>query len=387
MSLVETKRNFYDTYIKPVLRFLFYRNERDRFFRERHIRKEQDIRLAKSFSNVEPALILFLVPGASWFTGKDDISGGVLSIASLYGETKALEERIGANAIMCTFPRENLLMRHESFENDIDVFRFSQLPGHFQCLQNLLIHIPEFQASAFQASLSAKEISWLEKIPAFQVNILNQNINLMPEVSTIRRLECLAGKVTVTTAHAKYSTAQHRQQYGVPLHLFSTFASPEDYAYADYEEKEDLLVLSPDSEEKNREIINMLAEQMPSLTVQVIRNLKYQDYKLLIRRAKWSLTFGEGLDFYFIEPVFSGGISFAIFNNEFFTEEFQELSTVTSSYEELCKEFPMMIRSLDEPTAYRKYQEKVFRACARYYSKERYRENIANFYAGRYSFP
>jgi len=58
-------------------------------------------------------------------------------------------------------------------------------------------------------------------------------------------------------------------------------------------------------------------KQVAGLSVQIIRNLTYDQYKSLVSRAKWALTFGEGLDGYFIEPVFSGAIAFAVYNEQF----------------------------------------------------------------------
>ena len=96
------------------------------------------------------------------------------------------------------------------------------------------------------------------------------------------------------------------------------------------------MVVSPDPHPAKEAVMDLL-NSVTGLRIQVIQNLTYEQYKELISRARWSLTFGEGLDGYFIEPVFSGSVSFAVYNEEFFTQDFKPLSTVYSSYEELLK--------------------------------------------------
>ena len=69
-------------------------------------------------------------------------------------------------------------------------------------------------------------------------------------------------------------------------------------------------------------------------------------FKKVISEAKWALTLGEGLDGYFIEPIFSGAIGFSVYNSRFFTEDFESLETVYSDYDELIKKMPMDIKKI-----------------------------------------
>jgi len=107
----------------------------------------------------------------------------------------------------------------------------------------------------------------------------------------------------------------------------------------------------------------------------------------LIRIAKWSLTFGEGFDGYFLEPVFSGGIGFAVFNDRFFTPEFAELETVYPSWEVLMDKIAADIQRLDEPVAYHQYWRRVYDLGSNLYDPDRFRENLRKFYRGEYTFP
>jgi hypothetical protein len=373
--------------LKRIYRLLRYRNERHKFSREIGIRKMQNHLLTQNYDSEITRLIVFLVPGSDWATGRDKISGGVLSIASLYGETRAIESVHQSKLIMCTFPLDHLLLRHTNFENDIDVYRFSQLQGYFRNLKELTLHIPELLVEHFEHSTTSADKHFLKGIPSLQINILNQNIKLMPSREVIDSLKSFTQNITVTTAHKKYCTRALREAYGVPLHFFSTFASPESYVFKTREEKENLLLLSPDDQQKNLEVIELLKQKMPHVRTRVISGLAYDAYKELIGRAKWSLTFGEGLDFYFIEPVFSGSISFAIYNEEFFTPDFRELGTIYGSYTELLEKITEDMRRLDSADGFPGYQREEFKLCARYYSFEQYRRNIETFYRREYTLP
>ena len=208
----------------------------------------------------------------------------------------------------------------------------------------------------------------------------------MPGKEIIQSLFWFTPRVTITTAHAKYCSLAYRSAFGVPLHFFSTFASPENYLSIPFKDKGNVILFSPDDDEKNLEVMEIIKVNFPDYELQVIKGLKYEDYKSLIARAKWSLTFGEGLDFYFIESVFSGSISFAIFNDLFFTADFEGLSTVFDTYDALKEGIVRRIRQLDNEVAYEEYQKQLFHICAKYYSKEQYRKNVVEFYKGEYTY-
>ena len=126
---------------------------------------------------------------------------------------------------------------------------------------------------------------------------------------------------------------------------------------------------------------------IPGLRVQVIQNLTYEQYKAVISRAKWAITFGEGLDGYIIEPVFSGAIGFAVYNDEFFTPDFKTLPTVYDSYDTLLKKIADDMKALDNATDFENYQRTQFNSCAAHYSQDTYRKNIEAFYKGNYTLP
>jgi hypothetical protein len=383
---MQSPKLFMNNYLKPLIRFFWYPHSRKKFFKEISIAKKQNICIKNKFSKSTKKIIIFFVPGALLDTGIDNISGGVLSIASLYEETKKLEKIHQSKCLMCTFPLEYLLLKHTRFENDITVYRLDLILKYFTDIEDLIIHIPEIFVHEFEIRLNKFEKYSLNKISNLHINILNQNIRLMPSKNEIDILRKYSKNITITTAHSKYSTLFFRNLYGVPLHFFSTFASPENYINTSYKQKKNLLLLSPDNAIKNSEIIQIIAQKLPHIKTQVIQNLKYDEYKELICEAKWCLTFGEGLDFYFIEPVFSGGVGFAIYNEQFFTSDFKAINTIYNDYDKVIQNIVDDILYLDNEESYNALQQQQFNLCSKYYSYKNYKKNIELFYQGDYTF-
>lgn len=188
------------------------------------------------------------------------------------------------------------------------------------------------------------------------------------------------GRVTCTTAHEAYSSPAMERQLGYPLHKLSVYVSPEQYDKKCYSEKENLMIVSPDEHPMKDKIMRLISSQFPNLSLRIIRNLTYEEYKKTISQAKWALTFGEGLDGYFVETVFSGGISFAVYNDNFFTGEFKNLRTVYPSFDTLIAKICKDIRNLDNESAYAEYQKEQYNLCSRYYNYNQYIDNLSSFY-------
>ena len=371
--------------IKPILRFLRYSNERKKVIREIGIRKQQNRLLKERYDASTRKLIIFGIHGSDWETGKDKVSGGIISIVSLCEESAGLKQMHGASTILCTFQDQHLLVRHTQFDNNTDVFRWEQLADFFTGLEEVILHLPEYMCEYFLEYTREKEMEWLRTRKHFHINILNQNILLMPDSNIIGKLKGLAHKVTCTTAHQNYCSPYYREYFGIPIHKFSAWVSPEQYHFKQWREKENLLIVSPDEHPSKKEILKKL-ETVPGLTIQIIQNLTYTQFKEVIGRAKWGLTFGEGMDGYIIEPIFSGSIGFAVYNEHFFTPDFAGLKTIYPSYDILEKKIIGDMQILDDEHSYKIYQKEQFDLCASYYSKEQYRKNIAAFYKGEYTF-
>lgn len=341
--------------------------------------------LIRGYNPSAKKLIVFLVAGADWASGVDKISGGTISIVSICEESRRLKAVHDAEVIMCTLPSQHLLLRHTQFKNNTDVFRFDQLRKYFTEVEHLIVHIPEFLCTYFLENLDAENKEWMRSLGYLHFNVLNQNIRLMPEPPVLQQLKSFAALVTSTTAHQKYCNQEARDYYQVPIHKFSVWISPEKYAYQQYHEKENLIIVSPDLHESKEAVLQQL-KSIEGLEIRIIQNLTYEEYKATISRAKWAITFGEGLDGYIIEPVFSGAVGFAVFNEQFFTPDFKSLPGIYSSYEEMLASIRRDIASLDNPSSFEHCQKLQFDLCAKYYSEDEYTANIKAFYLENYTF-
>jgi hypothetical protein len=334
-------------------------------------------RFPANYSN----LIILLSPG------KDTINGGILSICSVYTESLNLRDVHRSEVVMCTLPGDSPLSRYTRFDNTIDLFSFTLVLSHFRDLDQMIINIPENGWTQFLENLSQDDLDRLRRVRHLHFNIMLQNIKQLPEsyqrfIDELR----LLGKVTFTTAHQQYSTSKTRAMLGVPLHKLSVYVSPEQYHRRGYLEKKNLLIVSPDPDPHREIVLARIREQLPDLRIQVIRNLTYEEYKKRIEEAKWSLTFGEGLDGYFVETIFSGGIGFAVYNRDFFTPDFESLRSLYTSHEDLTQKICRDIVDLDNEEAYTQYQIEQFDICSKHYDSAIYRENLRSFYEGKYTF-
>ena len=371
--------------VKIPLKFLIRPEAREGIRIDERLKKIQNNAIHR-FPPDARKLIVFLIPGPDAVSGIEKISGGIISIVSLCEESARLKEIHGAEVIMCTLANERLTFGHTLFRNETEVFRFSQLKKYFRKVEEVLFHLPEFCLGYFMQFLPAGDRRWLRRLRSWQINILNQNILFMPGAEVLNLAKAMAPSVTITTAHEKYCNSHFRAQYGVPLHKFSVWISPEKYKFKTFTEKENLIIVSPDNRPGKSEVLEKIAA-VPGLKMQIIQNLTYDQYKEVISRAKWALTFGEGLDGYIIEPVFSGAIGFAVYNEDFFTSDFKGVQTIYPSYTEMLAGIASDIRRLDEPVLFKEYQQQMFSLCAAHYSQDSYRANIAAFYRGEYTFP
>jgi hypothetical protein len=146
-------------------------------------------------------------------------------------------------------------------------------------------------------------------------------------------------------------------------------------------------MVSHDEHPLKTEVLTEVQNALPRLKIQVIQNLSFEAYLAVARTAKWSLTFGEGLDSYFCDPVFNGGVSFAVFNERFFTPPFAQLETIYPSWEVLLQKITSDLRRLDEPADYEKCSRQIRGLLDGLYNVDHFRENLRAFYRGEYTFP
>jgi hypothetical protein len=372
--------------IKGSVKFLFRKSYRVKTIREIALRKKQDLYIKASLTSDAAKVILFIIDGADERTGEEQISGGIMSIASIYEETKKLKEVHAAETFICTHPHTNLLLHFTQFQSEAFILRLEQVLKHFRNANSFLIHVPEYIYPLFCSFITARDYKEFFTDKTLHVNILNQNIKLMPSAEFVRDSRGLFSKLTMTTAHEQYTTEELRSLYGIPLHKLSVYGGPERYEFLSYEQKEDLMIVSPDPHPLKEEILKKLTDEFPDLRIAIIKNIPYAEYLKLIRKAKWALTFGEGLDYYFLETVFSGGVSFAVYNEEFFTSAFKDLPSVYDTWDSLAATIVSDLQYFNAPSQFKSVNKMAFDVCASLYDQEQYRQNIKLFYEKKYTF-
>ena len=341
---------------------------------------KQNNAIKENYINNQDNLIIFIVPN------RDIINGGVMSICSIYNETLKLKNVHNSEVIVCTqFSRKITLCQYTKFDNNVFIYRLSRIIKHFQNVNNLLIHLPEYLTKNFLHKDIKMIDKWLNNINNVHINILNQNIKLMPsEQYLIEDLKIYCNKLTCTTAHEAYSNQSIRDKYNIPLHHLSTFVSPENYLMKRYKDKKNIIVISPDKNHYKIEIINKIKNALPQFKIIIINNFKYNEYKELISKAKFAITFGEGLDGYYVEPTFSGAISFAIYNKLFFTSDYKKLPTIYDSYEIMLNNICSDIKKYNNETIYNQIFRENFNYISQIYQIDIYREKLKNFYTNNY---
>ena len=347
--------------------------------RSPRIQTVQERLLKESYSPATRRLIVFLTPGF------DSVNGGILSISSIYRETRKLKYVHGAETIMCTVPGDPLLLKYTKFENQNHIYSLSRVLSYFSDIQYVMIHVPEYAVEQFLKNLTYSDYSRIRRIRSVRLNIMLQNIDALSPMKYVEGLKRL-GHLTCTTAHDKYSTLELSRELGFPLHKLSVYVSPEQYHKRSYSEKENLMIVSPDADPRKSAILDLIGKEFLQLKIQIIEDLTYEEYKKLISRAKWALTFGEGLDNYFIETVFSGGVSCSAYNSRFFTEDFKSLRTVYDNYHVLIKKICSDIKDLDHEMAFTTYQKEQYDRCSAHYNYGEYVKNLELFYQGKFTY-
>jgi hypothetical protein len=339
-------------------------------------------RLTRAITSGTKRLIIFLSPGF------ETLTGGVLSIAAIWHESERLADLHRANVALCALPGDDpLFLKYGWFKNNNYLLHLNAVLRSCSGLDYLQLHIPEYAVDKVVVWLHAASSSLLRDVSEIHLNVLIQNIDLAEE----RRADIEAlkqfGQVTATTGHEAYTNAAIRKRFGIPLHRLGVCVQPELYERSFYPDKKPIMVVSHDKHPLKEQVLQRIAQTHPNLQIRVIKKMSYENYRALAAQAKWSLTFGEGLDGYFAEPIFHGGNSFAVFNDRFFTPAFAKLRTVYPSWEILLERMPLDLELLDEPVRYSECWREAYDLLTELYRTDRFRENLRAFYRGEYTFP
>lgn len=316
------------------------------------------------------------------------INGGHLSIDNIYKTIKKHHNIHKSNVLLSYVFLTNhpnhtrfSMFRSSSFIQD-----WRTILSHFTSFDRLQIHIPESYIRFFvkefhhqwpkefkEKLLNAKHLSF---------NILNQNDEYM-NIEDIDNLREICPNITMTLAHQKYTSQEKRNEYKVPLHHLSAWLNDGNYSKVKFQNKENIILYSPDevknTPEIKQEIISLLKQELPNFSIIEIKDISYEKYKNLISKAKYTITFGEGLDGYFIETALSGGISFAVYNEVFFTPNYKNLPTLYPSYDALKSNIVNHIKSIEEEEKYSNTNQSIASEIEKEYSFEIFENKLIHF--------
>jgi hypothetical protein len=371
--------------VKGIAKWLLRSTQRKKVTRETIIKKLQNKLLPQLYPADARKIIIFFLDGVDLKTGKENVSGGLLSIHSIFEETIKIKEVHDAEALLCTMKNTNLFFKFSTFDSPYRVFHYEQLEKYFKKAEKIIAHVPEYLVEYFLYQLKSGRLDYLIS-RQLHVNILNQNIQLMPSVEIVRQLRQCVIKVTQTTAHERYATESNRKRYDIPLHHFSTFIAPERYKFVTYNDKINRIAFSPDNPEKNAIVIDKLKKELPGYEIVIIGGFTYEQFKEFISKTKFTFTFGEGLDGYYCETVLTGGVCMAVYNEEFFTPDFKMLETVHKSFDELVAGCVSQIQRLDQSENFTRYNRMQFDLLTDHYKFSEYQDNIRKFYLEEYTF-
>lgn len=324
-------------------------------------------------------LIVFLLPPEKF------ISGGIISIFDICSETRSLASNSCAT-IMAVYPGESSYGRYDFMDNDEVIYEFSTIFDHFPRLNSIIIHIPEYSVERVFWGLSSYG-SYLNSIDNFQINILNQNIEMMPNESAVASLLTLTSKVTQTTAFSKYTDQSLADRYGVSAHFLSVGTRADSFTWRTFNEKENIVAISPDEHPLRSSLIEQIRSRTKFEVVEIV-DLKFEEYKDLVSRAKFTISFGEGMDGYFTESMYSGSIGISFYNETFFPRaDYLSLENVyKDSLEMVNCVIDDMTRLDSNPDIYGEVNRRAVDKIKEDYSDVEYRNNLLEFYRNNFSY-
>lgn len=341
--------------------------------------KEQNLYDLTALQSTKELIVCF-IPNIKMMTG------GIQSIYSICKYSREICPQ--AQCLIATVPGKYTYSYNPYFKNEEKIYRFEQIIKNAKNVEKLTLHIPEYYADKFYKALKKDEIKFLKGIKDLHINILNQNIELMPEPQKLKGLYKLTDNVTQTIGHHRYATQEVCDKWQMPTHFLSVHIDLSGYKSYPFEEKEKIIVLSPDKAPYRQAIVEKLQKELPDFKLVTVQNMTFSEYMDLIARAYFTITFGEGFDGYFNQPHVVGGLGMAVFNPDFFPDKsWLELKNVYGSPEDMENNIVNDIKELSANkelyySLINKIKEKLFIL----YGEDLFKRNLEKFYKKEYTY-
>ncbi|MBX3021242.1 MAG: hypothetical protein KF799_06140 [Bdellovibrionales bacterium] len=340
----------------------------------------QDILLPKELSAAK-RIMIFLVPE------HNAMSGGIYSIFSIAHQMWRFRHVHGYEVLVMTRPTPAKMsyFRNSHFRNFENVFRFDQILRFVEA-REIYLHIPEYAAPTFLDYLTEEESSYLKKLEKLHINILNQNIKLMPSKTQLRALRHFCKDLSQSVAHHAYYNQGIANTYNLPTLFMPAYTDLSNYPPADLSKKEKLIIYSPDESPHKKDCLEQISRELPEFKLVEIRDITFDRFMDYATRSMFSITFGEGFDGYLAQPILQGGIGFAIYNDDFFpSPNFKNYSNIFDSPEDMVTGICAKIRHLSkDQQAYKMLNVQLSNEYSKLYSFDEYVEQIKSLSVRRF---
>ena len=335
--------------------------------------KEQNLYDLSELQAIKELIVCF-IPNIKMMTG------GIQSIYSICKYSREICPQ--AECLIATIPGKYTYSHNPYFKNEEKIYRFEQIVKNAKNVEKLTLHIPEYYADKFYKALKKDEIKFLKGIKDLHINILNQNIELMPEPQKLKGLYKLTDNVTQTIGHHRYATQEVCDKWQMPAHFLSVHIDLSGYKSYPFEEKEKIIVLSPDKAPYRQAIVEKLQKELPDFKLVTVQNMTFSEYMDLIARAYFTITFGEGFDGYFNQPQTVGGLGMAVYDSAFFPDEsWLELKNVYKSPADMENNIVNDIKELSaNKELYYSLISKMKEKLSTLYGEDLFKRNLEKFY-------
>ncbi len=331
----------------------------------------QDITFPLALSDAEKVIVI-LVPEQ-----QNMMTGGILSLFSIGDFFRRLKKQHGYEVVLMTLPSllNETYCRQKNFQNSEDIFRFEQIERCSR-LKELYLHIPEYATRNFVKNLSENTLDFLKSLDKLDINILNQNIEQMPESVEFQKLRDLADALTQSVAHHAYFSQKFADKFNLPTLLLPPYIDLSRFDKSTLEEKDNLIIYSPDNAPYKSKVLAKIQSELPEYELIEIRNIIFDDFMELATRCKFSISFGEGFDGYVGEVIMQGGIGMTVYNEAFFPAPYSYFFKYNNIFENESKMVTNIIDTIkaltSEPEEYKVLNRELVAEQNKLYSLEKY---------------
>lgn len=256
--------------------------------------------------------IVFVVPPVA------DISGGILSIMNMSNMAK--EFFPDRDVYVCEFTPVQKRDRYPGSDMKTRVLNLKYfLPAWLRRNDKILFHVYEGGVVTFLKHL--EKLGLLDKMKNSTLNILNQNQDYMPSGEDFSDYLHFFKKVTMTLAFKNNEKIDFPYLSMPAMHVGAFFEGPESKAVP-FREKQDLCVVSVDEHPMKTEIVKKIKD----LGIEIYDRypIPFREFVELQKKAKWTVSFGEGWDGYTMGQLQNGGIGFGVYQPNFVQKYFND---------------------------------------------------------------